>query len=332
MAAIPAAILLALAVQSASAVDAVGFNRTPVPANSDALVSIPFTKAPEGAYTVSSVPGSGVVRVTGTVTGSYADTYYVRFTGGNANGLWSTITANTTSGFTLANTDVASRVVAGDTFIVYPHHTLSSLFPNGYEGISFITAGDDGVNPGATIVLIKDTSIGTDKAAAKMCVHLGSFGWYDGDWNQVDGLVLEPGTFVQVRNADEAKELDVFIAGDVPETKMAAVLPTSASGDNDLYLVNPYPVDVTLGQLGLETWASSEDGTTFKGLVLLYDNATAGTDKSASVMGFYLTGDKWYDGDWNDITNLIIPSGMGVVLRDSSGVAGTGVWSVNKPY
>jgi len=40
----------------------------------------------------------------------------------------------------------------------------------------------------------------------------------------------------------------------------------------------------------------------------------------------------WYDGDFSEAGNLIIPAGMGLVLRESSGVNGCGVWTVNKPY
>ncbi len=333
-AALQTAVLLAMAAHTAGAVG--GFNEIIVPADSDAMVSIPFTQTAIGAFTAGAVAGS-VVTVSDTLTAdAYAPVdgfarYYVRITGGTGEGLWSTINANGTHSFTLANATVAAKISAGDTFIVYPHQTLASLFPAGHEGVSFISAGDEGINPTATVVLIKDISVGTDKAAARVCVHQGQYGWLDGDFSSVDGLVLEPGTFVQIRNASAAQALDIFVSGDVPDTKLASALITSTS-DNDLYLVNPFPVDVRLDQLGLENWASSIDGTTFNGQVLLYDNAATGTDKSASVICYYQIGDCWYDGDFNNANGLIIPAGMGVVLRDSSGVAGNGVWNVNKPY
>ncbi len=332
-----AAVLLVMAAHSASAVG--GYNEIAVLANSDAFISVPFTKTAEGAFTVSAVTGA-VVTVSNTLTtDAYAPVdgnarYYVRLTGGTASeGLWSSISANGTHSFTLANATVAAKVSVGDTFTVYPHQTLASLFPAGREGVSFITAGDEGLDPAATVVLVKDTQVGTDKAASQVCSHLGQYGWYDGAGTPVNDLALEPGTFIQIRNADEAKALDIFVSGDVPDTKLASALVTSAS-DNDLYLVNPFPVDVRLGQLGLENWASSEDAATFGGLVLLYDNAAAGTDKSASTICFYLTGgdNNWYDGDGTNANSLVIPAGMGVVLRDSSGVPGNGVWTVNKPY
>ncbi len=40
----------------------------------------------------------------------------------------------------------------------------------------------------------------------------------------------------------------------------------------------------------------------------------------------------WYDFGFAEANGLIIPAGMGMVLRDTSGVAGSGVWEVDRPY
>ena len=334
-AALQVAILLAMAAHPADAADAMGYNKILVPAKSDVTVSVPFTQVAAGAFTVSAVTGSGVTVSNPLTADAYAPVngnarYYARLTSGAGAGLWSSISANTASEFTLAEPNVLSKASAGDTFTVYPHQTLATLFPASYEGIAFITAGDAGTNSAATSVLFKDAAaVGTDKSAAMVCTYYGQYGWLNGDGAPAGDAVLTPGTFVQVRNSD-AGALEVVVSGDVPDTRQAAILDTRAAG-NDLYLANPFPVDVRLDQLGLEDWAASDDAATFKGQLLLYDNVATGWDKSATTVCYYLTGYGWLDGDGFDANGLVIPAGMGMVLRDSSGVAGHGVWTVNKP-
>jgi uncharacterized protein (TIGR02597 family) len=133
-----------------------------------------------------------------------------------------------------------------------------------------------------------------------------------------------------VRNPS-ANALSVVVCGDVPDTKAASIVDKSAS-ENDLYLANPFPVAVALNQMGLEGLAYTDDGETFSGQVLVYNNATTGMDKSSEQLYFYYTGDSsWYDSGF-EAADETIPAGMGVVLRDIAGVSGKGLWTVNKPY
>jgi len=328
--AITAAMLLALAAQAANAASAVGYNTVTVPANSDALVSVPFNKNVEGSFTVSSKTANGVTVADTLTSGAYANSYYVRFTSGSGEGLWSTISANGTGGFELANTDVLGYVSAGNTFRVYKHQTLSDLFPSGLAGVTFITAGDEGTDANGTQVLVSDASTGINKGSSKVCTHYGSFGWNDAAFEDANQLVLAPGAYVQVRNPS-TNVLSVVVSGDVPDTKQAGILAKNTS-NNDLYLANPFPVPVALNQMGLESWASTDDGETFSGQVLVYNNATSGMDKSSEKLCFYYTGDStWYDAGFNPV-NDSVPAGMGVVFRETSGTSGTGLWTVNKPY
>ena len=330
--AITAAALLALTAQTVSAAEAVGYNVVTVPANSDALVSVPFNKNAEGSFTVSSKTADGVTVAGSLTAGAYANGYYVRFTTGGGEGLWSTISDNGTGGFEFANTNVLTYISNGDTFRVYEHQTLSDLFPMGYAGTTFVTSGDEGTAEGGTQVLVPETAaLGVDKAAAIVCTHYGSYGWADKEFSDVNQLVLVPGQYVKVRNPS-TNALSVVISGDVPDTKQAGVLARNVS-NNDLYLVNPFPVPVTLNQMGLESWAST-DGDAYTGQVLLFNNADTGLDKASVLQSVYYTGDSnWYDGTLANVVNSSeIPAGMGVVLRDTAGVSGTGLWTVNKPY
>ncbi|MCY2927130.1 MAG: TIGR02597 family protein, partial [Planctomycetota bacterium] len=136
--AIAAVALLALAVQSASAGNVVGYNKIVVPANTDVRLSVPFTQTIQGTYTVAGKTGSTVTTSEALSASTYpASAYYVRFVSGNASGLWATISANGANSLTLADANVANLVNNGDTFRVYAHYTLGTLFPKGMYGKSY---------------------------------------------------------------------------------------------------------------------------------------------------------------------------------------------------
>jgi len=92
-----AAVLLALAAGSAQAQNTVGYNQTLVPAQADARLSVPFNQAIEGTFAVVAKTSGGVTVSDALVAAKYANAYYVRFTSGNASGLWATISTNTTN-------------------------------------------------------------------------------------------------------------------------------------------------------------------------------------------------------------------------------------------
>ncbi|RPI61910.1 MAG: TIGR02597 family protein, partial [Planctomycetaceae bacterium] len=141
VAAIATVALLALAAGSAGAQNVVGYNRITVPAGTDVRLTVPFNQALEGTFAVATKTGSTVTVADTLVAGKYNNVataaYYVRFTSGNASGLWTTITSNDVNGFTLADANVMNLVSVGDSFRVYKHHTLSSLFPKGMYDVSY---------------------------------------------------------------------------------------------------------------------------------------------------------------------------------------------------
>ncbi len=329
-----AAALLALAIPMAQAQEAVGYNKIVVPAETDALVSVPFTKQPAGTFTVSSADdelGGVIIQEAFDEVGMYANTHYVKFTSGDGTGYWSTITSNSVSEMILENPVGLADVGNGDTVVVYEHQTLASLFPQEYEGVTFISSGDTGTETGSTVVLVPDTNTGINKSSGKVCQHFGQYGWFDGDFNNADDIVIPPATFVKVRNRDTT-DLPVIVSGEVTSTPIITAL-SKVTQDNDLYLANPYPVPVNISEMGLDSWASSNDGATFNGQVLVFNNDAAGINKSSTKICFFFTGDgNWYDGGFNVVTDLNVPAGMGVVLREQSDSSSTDVWSAPKPY
>ncbi len=313
--AITAAMLLALAAQAANAAEAVGYNVVTVPANSDALVSVPFNQKAEGSFTVSSVTAGGVTVAATLTENAFANSYYVRFTSGSGEGLWSTISANGTGGFELANTDVLSYISNGDTFRVYKHHTIGSLFPAGMYGISFTN--------GTSILVYENATAFQDKSASSVVsyqvIEPGVLEFWDG--GNAENTVMEPDTLFVVRNsADHA--LTLVNNGYVPDYNVAYLLP--AGVNQDMQLGSGFPVAMTLGNMGL----GGENGRA----VLVYDNELAGQDKSASSVVSYQVIEpgvlEFWDG--GNAENTVIGSSAGYRVRLSSETGGK--VTVSKPY
>jgi len=124
-----AAMLLALTVQSVSAAEAVGYNVVTVPANSDVLVSVPFNNNVDATFTVNTVTVTGMTVNEALSADTYDSSYYIRVINGAGEGLWSTITANGSGGLTLTD-DLSGYVANGDSFRVYEHQTLATVFPS----------------------------------------------------------------------------------------------------------------------------------------------------------------------------------------------------------
>jgi len=316
-----AGMLLALAAQTASAAEAVGYNVVTVPANSDAVVSVPFSQNVQGTFTVASVSGTGVTVNEALSADTYDSSYYIRVIDGAGEGLWSTITANGSGGLTLTD-DFSGYVAIGDTFRVYEHHTIGSVFPGSLKGVTFETS---------TQILVPNTvSVGVNKSASPYAYKENGFppfdsrpGWYQGITYKSD-LVFAPDSYVLVRN-NGASNLSIVVFGDVPDMNIAQVL-SATSGANDLYL-SGFPVDTTFGDFNLGGL----------GQLLVVDNSASGINKSPAPFAWKPAGFPPFDsrvGWYQGITYMndtVVPAGTGVILRRDSGATET-KWTLNKQY
>jgi uncharacterized protein (TIGR02597 family) len=310
--AITAAMLLALTAQTVSAADAVGYNVVTVPTNSDVLVSVPFNQQAVGSFTVVSVTGSGVTVADTLTANAYTNGYYVRFTTGGGEGLWSTISANGTGGFTLSDTAVLSYVTAGNEFRVYKHHTLASMFPKGMYGISYTNG---------TKVLVYENNravMGQNKTAAKTATYSATGG---GRWTGsgvTTNTIIAPETQFIIRNVS-ATTLTLINQGIVPDYSVSTLI----AANGDLVIGSGYPVPVLLKNSGL--------GGVNNRKVLFFDNSATGQNKSALKTATYSTtgGGRW-TGSGVTTNELINPSAA-VTFRLPSGETGTKV-TLNKPY
>lgn len=310
--AITAAVLLALTAQTVSAADAVGYNTITVPANSDVLVTVPFNQNVEGSFTVSSVTAGGVTVTNALTANAYTNGYYVRFTTGGGEGLWSTISANGTGGFTLSDTAVLSYVTAGNEFRVYKHQTLASVFPKGMYGISYTNG---------TKVLVYENNraaMEQNKTAAKTATYSTSGG---GRWTGTgisSNTILAPETQFVVRNVSAAP-LTLVTQGHVPDYSVSMLI----AANGDLVVGSGYPVPVVLKDAGFGGVNSRK--------VLFFSNSEAGQNKSAFKTATYSTsgGGRW-TGTGVTGSELITPS-QAITFRLPSGETGAKI-TLNKPY
>lgn len=285
-----------------------GATVTTVPANSDVVASIPYNRQPVGEYETSSVSGSDIT-LAGSPdfdTNEFQDTHYVRVIDGSGAGLWSTISSNTSNVLTLGDSNVAAELDAGgdQTVRVYPHHTVSSVFPETYQGISFadqtqvlLFANDDtrqNLNPG-----------GSDFAT------FNTGGFNPNTWSDPD-LVIPPDTGIVVRN-NGSDALTVIAQGLVPDHKVSYLAP-GGDVDKDTVVSSGYPVD------SMVKWSGF--GGVDQRQILIYANGDTRQNLNPGGSGFatFNTGG-FNPNTWSD-ADLILPAGEGFVLRQNGGSGG----------
>jgi uncharacterized protein (TIGR02597 family) len=334
--AITAAALLALTAQAAHAAEAVGYNTLTVPANSDVLVSVPFNQNAEGSFTVSSVTADGVTVTNGLTANAYTNGYYVRFTTGGGEGLWSTISANGTGGFTLANTNALTGVLAGDTFKVYPHQTLASVFPDGMESVSFKKSAS-ALSHSTEILFPNTGSVGINKGPA------ATYYYYNSAWRKAgssaslnfNSTAVSPQEYFILRNRSTS-ELTYVASGDVETLTTGRYISTETT-KNDIAAVSGRPVAMTLAELGLAgtpAFVTSPSTLSHKDELLVFNNSAAGLNKGPAATYFY------YNGAWRksgasaslSFDNELVDAGAALIIRKAAGTAGTAEWNQSSPF
>ncbi len=333
--AIAALALLALSVQSASA-QSVGYNYQPLAGQSDALLTVPFTQPSVASLVVSSVTGSGVTVSGGLTGGAYANTFFVRFTSGNGAGLWSTITTNTTNSITFADTTILSSISAGDSFVIYPHETLGTTFPDSLVNVSF-EASPSAFSRRTEVLIPNTTAIGINKPAA------ATYFYFNNEWRRVgaaptavfNDTVLPPQQYFVLRNGG-SNPLKVLTSGQ-PDSVPVARLLTRSAQTNDIAAGAGYPVQLSLAQLELGGTPAFETSTSVisrKDELLVFNNNTTGINKPASATYFY------FNGAWRRVgaspatsfDNELLTPGSALLIRKASGTPGTFLWSQQAPY
>ena len=324
-----------------AATDPVGFTTVACPANSDTLLSVPFTRLPEFIGAISSV-SANTITVSGTPWSASQfvynpgnnppqhNTYFVLIgphASSNPNeGRTYLVTANTTNTLTLnLNGDSISGVQPSTQILVIPYVTLASLFPASDANVSFI--------PSASQFNLQTQIFIPNVAATGINQSTGTTYYYSNNaWRKFgfpaevhDDDVLQPLNYFTLRNAATATTLTSL--GSVLTKKETLPLHTNASTQQDNFVSIIRPIDVKLNDLGLITsgaFASSASQFNLVDQLFVFNNAATGINKSASAT-YYYSNSAWRKFGFpnTDAGNDTIPAGAGFVIR--KGATGNGL-------
>ncbi len=310
-----AALAPALAAQWAYAA-VVGYLKVTVPPRADARLSVPLHQTETGTFSVASV-ANGAIAVNGDPfeTDEFADLYYVRFITGQGRGLWSTIAFNDSSHLVPADPAVLAYVNAGDTFRIYKHHTLGSLFPAGLKGTAF--------NADTSILLCDNNraQMQQNPSAARVAYWNDDAPDEGGQMWEGYGVdnntIIPPETAFIVRNESD-DELTILLPGNVPDFAVSVL--TAPGGD--LNIGSGYPVGLKLKDAGL-----GGEGRA----VLFYENGTTDINKSASRTAYFDEEEETLWGGYLIDGNYIVQPAETITLRLPADDGGTKV-TIPMPY
>jgi uncharacterized protein (TIGR02597 family) len=267
--------LLALAVPLVCPAEDLGFSTVTIPAVTDVAVTVPYNNGNKVEFTIDAGGiniGAKTVKPTVALTnGLYSGgRYYVRFTSGGADGLWTTITSNDAVQFTLEETSALALAAAGNTFRVYRHWTVEQVFPTDQLGVSYVD--------GTQLLFYSNTTNGYNKSAVKIVeyVTFPSAGWDDPPY------VIKPDTMFKIRN-NSASALTYSPVGLIPDHTISYLIPSGVN--KDTFLGAGHPVTTTLGLTNFGDPVNG-DGRT----ILIYNPAAlTGLNRSADRVGQYVT-------------------------------------------
>lgn len=359
-----AALLGSYASGQTAVTDPVGFVTVTAPANSDAPVGLPVARAAVLQTTVSSVSANEIT-VAAAMTSSqfvYASPtqtnhYYVSVKStvspsSAVKGKWYEIVSNSTSSITVDSgsaTSVQSQGLAvGDTIEVIPFWTLNTLLPSGQS----MTVTTDIDFPQDLILQLPQTVAGINLASAKSAIYstdtanLGVAGWYNANtFDAVGDDLILPDTYLVFRNKGAAQP--VTIVGSVPMASAKATTLVRLSGvlRQDNFAINPFPIPVSLTELGLfETgvFQATTDIDFPKDILLVYQGNETGFNSQPAKSYIYSTDTVnlpsagWYDSSTFDgpylLADKLVPAGGAIIIRKALGAISEANWAATRPY
>lgn len=365
-----AALFQSASAQPPVATDPVGFlqpfntqaNQINLLANSDTLVSIPFTRSPAFTGAIASVSGN-VITVSGSpgwttspqqfvyAPGTQPNHYYALIGPGTSNpkeGHFYNITANGVNTLTVnLGSDNLTGIPANAQVIVLPHWTLNTIFPSTDQNVSFTPTTS--TRSFKTQVLIPDyTDAGVNLAPTKTYYFINSganVGWRDfNDATTTDhgNDVVVPNGYFVVRNQNGASGGILTTTGAVLTKKFTIPLVTQSNQSQDNAVSMSRPVPVSLNNTGLNPADGSFVATTstrsFKDQLFVYDNTQVGFNKSPVKTYYYIASDSNGHSGWRDFNdatttdhgNDLIAAGSAITIRKVA-ASGQPVFWTNGP-
>lgn len=321
-------------------------------ANSDVVVSIPLRRPSVYSGAASSITNN-VVNALGTpwvdsqfvyASGTQPNRYYLLFTSGVREGMYYTISSNTSSSLTLdLAEDSLSSLTGTESFSIIPFWTFGTLFPDG-TGVS----GTSVHSSRQTELLIPRSSAAGINLSAEYVYYY--FTGTNPGWRRVGGGlstlrnddVIVPDSYFIYRQNNSTSNTHVF-TGTVPATNSMTIVGTIASNtrqDNAVSL--GYPIALTLAQTKLFESGGFEASSSHAARadeLLVFDNSVVGKNKSAAQVYYYFSGASpgWrrVGGGLSTVrdNDLVIQPGQGFIVRKAAkSTPGTALITTDLPY
>ncbi len=318
-----------------------GWNRVDVPANSDVVCSVPFTKKAVGSYTVTAKDGTGLSISASLTADEFAGKYYVLVTSGAAEGFWSTISSNTVGGqLVLADTSFLGDIVANqDEITIYPHQMLGDVFPDKMKDISFLESSRI---PNTPIITSLKTQILTYESVpnGQGKAPNGKYLYVEGDWYawgnynvKQNDKILPPQSFFIIRNENNDKDLLFLSIGNVSGQALAVTLVNGSN--NDVLVTTNSPVPVKLKDLGLGGTNAFVDSTMIPNtpIVSAFGDQllTFPANQAAVDEAYQFTGGKWVrfgDPDTTSSDDVQLLPSRGMIIRKNATGSGSYTWKL----
>jgi uncharacterized protein (TIGR02597 family) len=334
--------------------DPIGFNKVSCLSNSDTIVGVPLRKEGSQSTKLAADPvvagDSATLAVTATLGAGQFTKHYAKFVGGAKDGHWYDITANDTNSITIGlNGDTLTGAVAADPLVIAEHWTLGTLFDPAIATTDPTTTGHAIVASLGTLAFQRRTEIllpdlagtGVNRAAASKYYIVSGEWRLSGDPTNANKneLILNPDSYFIIRHPATVTANTTFRSlGEVETKNWTIALASLTTGQQDTYISLLRPVPVTLSELNL--WQSgafvASAGTLAfqrRDVLLVFDNATAAQNKSASAT-YYHNGTNWLKV--NDGTTVhdstVIPAGFGFIVRKYMTATGATSFWKNIPY
>lgn len=316
--------------------------------NSDTVLAVPLARRPVySGRVLVALPGTPgfsfrVVRTPAWTGDQFAGLFYVRFTSGVRAGMYYSILANAAAQLTIDPAgDTLAGVLPGDTFQIVPHWTLASLFPPAAAGSSAnpLSASADlaSANRRSEVLLPDNAGAGINLPPARRYFFTAA-GWVADAAGHpaADDTILAPDTFFIVRQPAVLSADAAWVAtGNVVTTNVVIPLATQAAGKQDNFVGLIRPVDARLADSGLQTGfveSPGKAGFQRRDTLLVFDNATAGHNKSAARSYFRVAGTWYSDARGNPVADGDrLEAGSGFVIRKASQPSGATAWWTNSP-
>ena len=281
-------------------------------------------------------------------TGLFEGTHYVKFKDGPGAGEWYSVSVTGDGTIDIDLNGATISAVSGNQFEVLKFWTLDELFPPTESDTDPALTGNAIVASTSTSSLGRRTSLlypdittaGTNLSASAIYFIYNDEWRKSGETGDFGSTQLWPDVYFTIRHAPSVNSATTYtVIGQVETGTVDIPLNTVTTGFQDNFIGITRPVDVTLNSLNLGGTAAFVSSTSTSSLgrrdsILVFDNAAALQNKSASAIYFF------HEGIWkksgannDDFGSDVIPAGHGFIIRKyETGGGETAIWKNTSSY